>query len=352
MSNDRPKPLTDAQRERYARQIRLPQIGEDGQRRLLASRAVIIGCGALGSNAAERLSRAGVGLLKLVDRDIVEWSNLPRQSLFTEADAQAQTPKAVALASAIAAINQDCTCDAVPAHVDAANIEELIAGADCVVDGCDNFATRYLINDACVKHGIPWVYAGVLATEGVSMPILPGQTPCLRCLFESPPPPETVDTCDSAGVLGSAVGFVSALQTTDVLKILLGEHSSVSRKLTRFDLWRNRIQSMDVSEGRRADCPCCGLGQYDFLTSQRHSQLTSLCGSNTIQILPPAGQSLDLVRLAERLPQELVSVCSELYLRLDLDQAGVTIFSDGRALIRNARDANHARSLYTRLIGD
>lgn len=347
-----PGALSAAERERYARQIRLPRFGEEAQARLKGAHVLIVGCGALGTLAAERLVRAGVGRLRLVDRDIVEWSNLPRQTLFSEDDAALARPKALAAERALSAINSACTLEAVACHVEAVNMEALLEGVDVAVDGCDNFATRYLMNDACVKHAIPWVYAGVLATEGVTLPVLPGDGPCLRCLFEEPPPPEAVETCDSAGVLGTAVSFVSALQVTEVIKILTGNREAVSRRLLRFDLWDGRFQGMDVSQARREDCPACGLARYDFLMSRRESQVTSLCGRNAYQILPPPGTSRDLRALAERLPESQILARSPLYLRLFADGATLTLFTDGRAIVAEARDGDHARSLYSRLVGD
>ena len=231
--------MTSDWEDRYSRQIRLPEMGKDAQRRLGKSRAAVIGCGALGTHAAELLVRAGVGDLLLVDRDFVEESNLPRQSLFTESDARAALPKAVAAAEKLKKINSFCNIRAEVRHVDAGNIRQWIHGRDCILDGADNFETRYLLNDAAVESGVPWVYAGVLGATGMSLAVRPGRTPCLRCLFDRPPPVEETPSCESAGVWGPAVAMVTAFQAGEALKILCGRTELLSGKFFQFDIFRD-----------------------------------------------------------------------------------------------------------------
>lgn len=263
----RPATATPVTGDRYSRQSRFWGIGADGQARLAAGRILVIGCGGLGSSAIALLARSGVGHLVVVDRDGVELGNLHRQLLYDEADAAAGTPKAVAAAAAVGRINAGVKVDAVVADVDATNVEALVTGADVVVDGTDNVETRYLLNDACVKAGIPWVYGGAVGSTGMSMTILPGETACFRCLFPTPQPAGTIETCDVAGVLASGVVIVAALQWTEVVKLLVGDREHLNRGLTAFDLWTNdHLQADGVP--RRPDCPCCGERRFDYLEAK------------------------------------------------------------------------------------
>ena len=250
--------------DRYSRQSRFWGIGAEGQARLAAGRVLVIGCGGLGSAAIALLARSGVGHLVVVDRDVVELGNLHRQLLYDEADAAAGTPKAVAAAAAVGRINAGVEVEAVVADVNATNVTALVNGADVVVDGTDNVETRYLLNDACVKAGIPWVYGGAVGSTGMSMTILPGETACFRCLFPTPQPAGTIETSDTAGVLASGVVTVAALQWTEVVKLLVGDREHLNRGLTAFDLWTNEHLQAD-GVPRRPDCPCCGERRFDYL---------------------------------------------------------------------------------------
>ena len=263
----RPAAGDPATGDRYSPQSRFWGIGAEGQARLAAGRVLVVGCGGLGSSAIGLLARSGVGHLVVVDRDVVELDNLHRQLLYDEADAAAGTPKAVAAAAAVGRINAGVEVEAVVADVTATNVEALVTGADVVVDGTDNVETRYLLNDACVKAGIPWVYGGAVGSTGMSMTILPGETACFRCLFPEPQPAGTIETSDTAGVLASGVVTVAALQWTEVVKLLVGDREHLNRGLTAFDLWTNdHLQADGVP--RRPDCPCCGERRFDYLEAR------------------------------------------------------------------------------------
>src|SRR5215217_5236538 len=250
--------------ERYSRQILFEGIGEEGQRRLRESRALVVGCGALGSAQVEMLARAGVGRLRIVDRDFVEESNLQRQTMFTERDARERVPKAVAAARRVAEINSDVTCEAEVADVNHTNVERLVEGRDVLLDGTDNFATRFLINDACVKHGVAWVYGAAVGSYGVTLTVRPGVTPCLRCVFPEEPAVGSAPTCDTTGVIMPIISIVAAVQASEALKLLTGNAERLHGGLMQFDVWRNEWRR--ISTGARApDCPACAPRRFDAL---------------------------------------------------------------------------------------
>src|SRR5215471_8199515 len=269
--------------ERYARQTLFVGIGPAGQERINSGRVLIVGCGALGTVLANNLARAGVGYLRMVDRDFVEGNNLQRQVLFDESDALASMPKAEAAARQLRRVNSAIEIDARTLDVNTDNIEELLDGVDLVLDGTDNFETRYLLNDACLKLGKPWIYSGVIAAYGVTMTILPGDTACLRCVFPERPLPGTTPTCDTAGVLNGIVGVVTGLASTEALKLLVGSAQLV-RGLTWVDLWENTFERVELP--RMPDCPTCGLGHYDYLDAPLDESGVSLCGRNAVQVRP------------------------------------------------------------------
>jgi adenylyltransferase/sulfurtransferase len=341
--------------DRYIRQAILPQIGREGQARLAAAHAVVVGCGALGTYQAQILSRAGVGRLTIVDRDLVERSNLQRQVLFTDADVAAGLPKAVAAERALRAVNPDIEVRGVVDDLHAGNVEALLDGADTVCDGTDNFETRYLVNDWCVRHDVPWVYGGVIGVSGMVMPILPGETACLRCVFESPPAAGSVPTCETAGVLGSAVAVVAGVQATEVLKILSGARQAVARALVTIDAWDVEQRRMAM-EGPRPDCPACGLRDFPYLEGRVGSRAARLCGRNAIQLLPRSAEPPPLAAIAERLGGEWEVTWSEHLLSARKGARGdggyaVHLFRDGRAIVEGTTDEAEARSLYARVVG-
>lgn len=336
---------------RYARQSRFAPLGEDGQRRLAAAKVLVCGCGALGSAIANLLVRAGVGHVRIVDRDFVDLSNLHRQVLFDESDAAAALPKAVAAAEKLRRINSEVTVEPIVADITAANIERLAEGVDAILDGADNFETRLLVNDLAVYRRIPWVYGGVVGAEGQTMTILPGETPCLACLIPNCPPPGTTPTCDTVGVLGPAVGVVAAWQAGEALKLLSGHRDDICRKLTVFDLWSGQVRQIDVGRLRDvSDCAVCKRGEYAWLSGQEGSRTEVLCGRNAVQLTVPP-PSVPLTELADRLRPLGAVTCNAFLLRLKVDAHEITVFADGRAIIGGTNDPAAARTIYARYIG-
>ena len=335
--------------DRYSRQTIFPGIGRAGQARLLASRVTLIGCGALGTVLANVLVRAGVGTLRIVDRDYVEVSNLQRQVLFDEDDARDGAPKAVAAAAKLARINSEVRVESVVEDVGPDNVERLIRDADVVLDGADNFEVRYVVNDACVKLGTPWVYAAAIASYGVVMPIVPGQTPCLRCVFLQPPEAGGIDTCDTAGVLGPAPGVIANLAAAEGLKLLVGAREQLSEGLLWIDLWYNAFQRTPITV-QEPDCPTCGRRDFEFLEG-RAARSQTLCGRDAVQVRPPRPCQLDLPALAARLAAVAPVRHNEHLIRLSVDPYELTIFRDGRAIVKGTGDAAVARSLYARYVG-
>jgi adenylyltransferase/sulfurtransferase len=346
-----PDNLGAADLARYARQVRYAPLGEEGQRRLLASRVLICGCGALGTMAANTLVRAGVGRVRIVDRDFLELNNLQRQTLFDEDDVRADLPKAVAAAAKLRKINSTVEIESIVADVDFTNIESLVAGVDCIVDGTDNFETRFLINDVALKLGIPWVYGGCLGAEGQAMTIVPGETPCLRCLIPEPPEAGAAPTCDTAGILATIIGVVSSYEAMEAIKILSGHRETISRALTVIDMWENRVRQVKLDALRESgDCPAC-RGEYSWLAGAHRSSSAILCGRNAVQLTPPALQRLSLAALADKLAKVGRVSHNAFLLRLAVDDYLLTIFPDGRAIIGGTEDVATARSLYARYIG-
>jgi adenylyltransferase/sulfurtransferase len=337
--------------DRYSRQILFDGIGEAGQRRLLGSRAVIIGCGALGTAQAESLARAGVGRLLIVDRDFVEASNLQRQTMFTEQDARARLPKAVACVNHLALINSEIRAEAEIADVNHSNVERIIEGCDVVLDGTDNFATRYLINDACVKHGINWVYGAAVGSYGVTMTVRPHETPCLRCVFEEAPPAASAPTCDTAGVIMPIISVVAAVQVTEALKLLTGRIEKLHRSLMQFDVWNNEWRRIKLGDPT-PECPTCGLGRYETLEADAGDFASILCGRDAVQVSPRRSTPVDLPALAERLRAAGEVLINPYLLRLRAGEYELTVFQDARAIIRGTDDVPTARILYAKYVGN
>ena len=346
--------------DRYHRQKLLPGWGAEGQARLAEARVLLVGCGALGCAIADSLARAGVGHLTIVDRDVVELTNLQRQTLFTERDAADGVPKAEAARRRLSEVNSEVEVRAVVADFSSRNAEKLGSDATIVLDGTDNFETRYLINDLAVKRSIPYVYGGAVATRGMAMSIVPGRTPCLRCVFEEPPPPGTAATCDTAGVLGPIIATVAAYQATEAIKLLLGQSELVAAVLMETDLWSGIHRRIDISKAKRSDCPCCALRQFEFLEGGRAGQVAALCGQNAIQIAPVGQQDLDLEALNARLlPHGKFALMASLLVRGTLssergengEPISLTVFADGRAIVKGTARPETARSVYARYIG-
>ncbi len=342
----------DLQYSRYARQMRFAPLGVEGQKRLLDSRALVVGCGALGSVIANTLARAGVGKLRIVDRDFLELNNLQRQVLYDEDDVAAGLPKAIAAKSRLVRINSQIEIDALVADVDHANIERLLAGVDCLVDGTDNFETRFLLNDAAVKLGIPWVYGGCLGAEGQTLTVLPGQTPCLRCLMPDPPPPGSSPTCDSAGILGTVIGVIASWEANEAIKILSGHPEATSRVWTVLDLWDNTARQIKLAGAKVADCPCCVKREFPWLSGQRGSHTAILCGRNAVQLSFPGRDAVSLDELASKLAAVGQVTRNKYLVRATIGEHQLTVFPDGRAVIGGTEDVAEARSVYAKYVGN
>ncbi|HYP30197.1 MAG TPA: ThiF family adenylyltransferase [Blastocatellia bacterium] len=338
--------------ERYSRQILFEGIGAAGQAALAASRVVIIGCGALGAVQAETLARAGVGALVLVDRDFVEESNLQRQVMFEERDALDRLPKAEAAASRLRRVNSLIKVEPVVSDVNFENVEEIIAGADLVLDGTDNFETRFLINDACVKNGIPWIYGAAVGSYGLTMTIIPNVTPCLRCVLEDLPEPGSSPTCDTSGVIMPVVSIVASLQAAEAMKVLTNNLDRLHRSLVRLDVWDLQVSRTDLSDyGDRSACPACGKGQFEFLLGAGRQVTTTLCGRNAVQIARSEKTSLDFSALADKLRPLGQVAFNDFLLRFKVEEYDITVFRDARSIIRGTADPAVARGIYARYIG-
>ena len=339
--------MNAAERERYSRQILFAGIGERGQEALLASHAVVAGCGALGSFHAAALARAGVGRLTLIDRDYVEPANLHRQWLFEESDAAEGLPKAAAAARRLRAINSGVEVRAAVADLTAANAEEVLGGADVILDGTDNFETRFLINDFAVHRGIPWIYGAAVGSYGIAMPVIPRRTACLRCVYPEPPG-GAQPTCETAGILNAVVSAVASLQVADALKILSGNAGAVQARITTLDVWEGGIRQIEAPP-RDAACPACGLGEFPYLEESARAPVT-LCGRNAVQV-HESERTLDLAVLEQRLAPLGEVRANEFALRFAVPPYEMTIFPDGRAIVKGTADAAVARSLYAKYLG-
>lgn len=363
---------------RYHRQMLLPAIGEAGQQRLADARVLLVGCGALGSVIADTLARAGVGMLRIVDRDLVELTNLQRQVLFSERDVEHGIPKAEAARARIELVNGDV---AVEAHVDdfsARNAEHLVERIDLIMDGLDNFETRYLLNDLAVQRGLPYVYGGAVGTTGLSLTVLPHprhrgtpaggavtwdveqSTPCLRCVFPEAPPPGSSPTCDTAGVLGPAVATIASHQAAQAIKLLTGNLAAIDRRLLSIDLWTNQHRRFDVDQAAGEGCPCCGAGRFDYLEGGGESSATTLCGRDAVQVMPGGDRDgIDLDEVATRLASHGAFTRNGFLLRGTFEHEHgeqgaaieLTLFPDGRAIVKGTTAPQTARSIYARYVG-
>ncbi len=338
---------------RYSRQERFPAIGAQGQQRLADATALIVGCGALGSMSASTLVRAGVGVVRIVDRDFLELSNLQRQVLYDEQDVASGLPKATIAANKLHQINRQVTIEPIVADVSYVNMKELAAGADVIVDGTDNFETRLLINDYAISTSTPWVYGGCLGAEGQTLTILPGETACLSCLVPEPPEPGAMATCDSAGILAPAVCLVASLQCAEVLKILTGNLQSINRRLTVIDLWRNESRQIDVAGLHTpGTCKTCHGRQFPWLEGKRGSESAVLCGRNAVQVRPATPTQVNLAAMAERLTKVGEVTSNPFLVRLSVSDQEITLFSDGRAIVGNCDDPAQARSILAKYVGN
>jgi len=333
--------------ERYSRQVLFAGVGAEGQRKLTTSRIAIVGCGATGSVLASLLARAGVGTIRIIDRDYVEPSNLQRQSLFDESDAAESLPKAIAAARKIAAFNSDIVVEPHVADLTPTNIEALFDGAQLILDGTDNFETRYLINDFAVKNSLPWIYTAAVGSYGVTLNALPGKTACLACIF-SDPPQGTFETCETAGILNSAVNLVASIAATEAVKLLVGADDWLRHTLLSFDVWRN--ERAEVAADRpRPDCRVCGEHEFSHLAGVGRPHIT-LCGRNSVQI-HERDRPVDLAEMSQRLKPLGTVRHNDFVLKFWHEPYEMTLFPDGRAIIKGTTDKTIARSLYARYVG-
>ncbi len=338
--------------DRYSLQIRFPQLGEEGQRALLRSRVTLCGCGALGTVLANHLARAGVGSIRVIDRDFIETHNLQRQILFDERDVAENLPKAEAAARKMRAINSSIAVEPVVTDLDHTNILDLVSDADLILDGTDNFETRYLINDAAVKLGKPWIYGGVIGSEGQTMTILPGETPCLRCLIETAPPPGMTPTCETAGVLGPAVAVIASFEAIEAIKLLSGHREALNQDLIMVDVWDWTFRQLKIANLLgKVDCPCCGRRNFEWLDGSMGSHTTTLCGRNAVQVAARRPEPLDFPEMARRLAPLGEVRHNAFMLRFAAEGHEFTVFPDGRAIIKGTNDISKARSLYAQYVG-
>ena len=335
---------------RYSRQAILPEIGVPGQEKLHQARVAVLGVGALGTHLASSIVRAGVGFVRLVDRDFIEVHNLQRQVLFDETDIKANLPKAIAAAQKLSRINNQVIIEPVVKDISPDNIESLISDCDLILDGADNFELRMLLNDACIKHHKPWIYGAAIGTYGMTMPIVPDEGPCFRCFISDLPAPGSTPTCDTAGVLGTIPQVIAALQVTEAIKYLTGHIDKLIKDLRYVDIWHDEFERLQVIKAEGV-CPACELHDFEFLKGKHHTSSESLCGREAVQVKPRNKAIQDLEILAERLLQAGEVQFNEHLLRLVTDDYEITLFKDGRAIVYGTDDEGVARSLYAKYFG-
>lgn len=351
MMPDTRTPAPDDSPARYSRQTLFQPIGDEGQRSLMTARAVLIGCGGLGTIVADILVRAGIGFLRIVDRDFVDESNLQRQVLFDTDDVAQNLPKAEAARQKLMRINPESEIEAYVRDIDSTSIRSAVEDVDLILDGTDNFETRYLINDISIALNKPWIYAAVVGSYGMTTTIVPGETPCLRCLYEKPPPPGTVPTCDTAGILASIVHIISAYQATQAMRLLCRVSGGVRKEMIYADVWSGEFKRIKTSDSRVNDCDACVKRQFDYLNAERGSMATSLCGRNAVQVSWKEDHTVDLARLAETLRASGRVTVNSYLLKFSGADATFTLFPDGRAIIEGTSDPKVARELYARFVG-
>lgn len=345
--------FNDPRLARYARQMRFAPLGVEGQRQLAESSALVVGCGALGSVIANTLARAGVGRLRIVDRDFLELNNLQRQVLYDEDDVASGLPKAIAARNRLVRINSQIEIEAEVTDVDATNIARLASGVQVIVDGTDNFETRYLLNDASLKFNVPWVYGGCIGAEGQTLTVIPGRTPCLRCLMPDPPPPGSTETCDSAGILATIINVVASIEANEAIKILSGRIEAVSRTWNVFDLWENTFRQIKLDNFQgSAECPACTGREFPWLEGKRGSHTAVLCGRNAVQLSFPNREAVSLDEVAAKLSAVGTVSRNKYLVRANVGDYQITVFPDGRAVIGGTEEEAEARSVYARYVGN
>lgn len=334
---------------RYARQVILPEIGIEGQLRLGASKISVVGCGATGTNISNLLARAGIGNLNIIDRDFVELTNLQRQIIFDEDDLH--VPKALAIVKKLKTINSDVNIKPVVKDLNSTNAEDILRSSDLILDGTDNMETRFLINDVCVKLGVPWIYCGAVGTYGMVMAIIPGTTSCFRCFLPNVPPSGALQTCDVAGVLNTIPSMMAAIATTEAMKIVLERKTDICTNLIVYDAWNQEQQKITVP--KNPSCKCCAKLEFEFLETKKEDLITALCGRDAIQIVPSRGGDIKLEQMTYKLDKVGDVKCNEYVLIFKDNETDyeITLFRDGRAIIKGTRDIDVAKSVYSRFIG-
>lgn len=333
-------------RNRYSRQTMFPAIGDDGQEKLSNSNVVIIGCGALGTNIATFLVRAGVGEVKIIDRDFIEYHNLQRQVLFDEEDIKRGLPKAIAAERHLRKVNSLVKIKGIVDDVNHTNIEKLCTGYDVILDGLDNLKTRFLINDVALKHGIPWIYGGAVASHGMTMTIIPGVTPCLRCVHPVITDPASLSTCETAGIVNTVPAVISALQATEAIKLIVGEQPN--KELISINIWNGTFDRLKIKPQK--DCPACN-GRYDFLNEKFEIMTTSLCGqSRAVQVVDTSINKIFFNEFSDKLMKSGSVSYNDFMLRFKIDDKEIIVFPNGRAIIRNTIDESEAKELYDKYI--
>jgi molybdopterin/thiamine biosynthesis adenylyltransferase len=336
--------------DRYSRQTRFAPIGEAGQQRLASARVLIIGLGALGTVAADQIVRAGVGFVRLIDRDFVELSNLQRQSLFDEQDVRNNLPKAVAAEGRLRQINSSVQIEAKVEDVNPSNIEDFVTDVDLVLDALDNFETRFVLNDACAKHRRPWIYTAAVGSYGLVMPIISGTTPCLRCLMGSLPAPGTSPTCETSGVVAPITHIIASIQVAEALKFLTGNLDPADVRLTAYDVWSHRFQRIEVGTDSMATCPVCSQGDFEYLQGNPLRTIT-LCGRNAVQLIPEVKGDIDFEQLSKSIGAFGRVEFNDFLLRCSAPPYELTLFKDGRAIVKGTEEAGTARSIYSKMVG-
>ncbi len=336
---------------RYARQFIIKEIGREGQDKLDRSKVAVVGLGALGSVSANLLARAGVGNLLLIDRDFLERNNLQRQILYDEKDVTDNLPKAVAARRNLEEVNSEINVHESVSDVNPDTINELLADVDLIIDGTDNFETRFLLNDYCLKNKKPWIYGGAVRTEGMAYVIFPGEGPCLRCLFGEAPGPEGVQTCDQVGILAPVAHMIASFQSVEAIKILAGKKEAVERRLWKVDLWNREFRAVSVDHLKATPCSGCRSGDYPYLQREKTSRTVTLCGRNAVQISRAAGELINFAVLAGKLKGEGQVIFNDHLLRWQKEPYEITIFSNGRAIVKGTEDVGQAKSLYSKVVG-
>lgn len=337
--------------ERYSRQILFSQIGVEGQEKLSKSRVAIVGMGALGTVIANHLTRSGVGFIRMIDRDFVEKSNLQRQMLYDEYDAQESKPKAVAAYEKLIKINSSIEIEPVVTDIHALNAEQLLADVDVIIDGTDNYLTRYTINDISIKYNIPWIHGAAVRSRGMFAVFIPNKGPCYRCLFPNPPIGQS-ETCDMVGVISAVTHLVGSYEAAEALKLLVQDEENRNPNLEQFDIWLNDEMRMDISNSKNPKCLACGNQEFEFLNAAfQGDEYVALCGRNSVQITPKNEHNVNLEKTKEILLNVGSVELNPFLLKCHIDEITIVLFNNGRVMVQGTDDITKAKAIYAKYIG-